>query len=274
MVLVLALMSPVLAWNSEGHVLVTEIAWEQLSEPCRRRVVELLRSHPDGAVTTLAQAGVWPDQVRDPSHPFRVHHRQDWHYVDRLIQPPTPGVELKLGGQLLQQLERQVTILGDSNRTRAERALALSWIAHLVGDIHQPLHNSELYDQNFPQGDQGGNRFEVVLGQKPVSLHRLWDSAGGRFLDPPTTQRLKSYGDWFQQAYPPDFFGEALQDLSFHTWSDEGLSLAKQAYATVRLGQPLEREALQQILDTSERRITLAGYRLAFLLERVLLQDR
>jgi hypothetical protein len=270
LLLLLVLVVPVQAWDEEGHVLVSEIAWDQMSEDCRKDVLDILEHHPDSEVRTLGVASIWPDLVRDASHPFREHHRQDWHYKDRLIKDPTAGTQVKLGGQLMEQLERHTKILGDRGRSPAERALALSWITHLVGDIHQPLHNSELYDESFPTGDQGGNLFDVILGEQAISLHKLWDSAGGRFLVTPSPERLRSYQGWFQQAYPPEGFGELLQERRFKAWSDEGLVLAKEVYGDVRLGEPLERDVLQNVLDQTERRITLAGYRLAMLLERTL----
>ena len=247
--------------------MVAQIAWSQLSEPCREKVTDLLRFHPDPQIRTLAQASVWPDKIRDPSHFLRAHSRPDWHYIDRLFRPPPDEIELRLGGQIVTQLEKQTKILGHPERSAAEKAVALCWVAHLVGDIHQPLHNSELYDQNFPTGDRGGNLFKVVLGQESIPLHVLWDSLGGRFLEAPTSLRLKSYERWFRDAHPPETFAERLGEVEFQAWSDEGLALAQEAYVGVRLGEPLGDERLKWVLDVSERQVVLAGYRLGAVLE-------
>jgi hypothetical protein len=38
----------------------------------------------------------------------------------------------------------------------ADKAVAVCWLMHLVGDIHQPLHAVSYYDDDHPKGDRGG----------------------------------------------------------------------------------------------------------------------
>lgn len=37
------------------------------------------------------------------------------------------------------------------------KAIAVAWLFHLVGDIHQPLHTAQLFTIDYPKGDRGGN---------------------------------------------------------------------------------------------------------------------
>ena len=57
------------------------------------------------------------------------------------------------------------------------KAIALAWLFHLVGDIHQPLHTAQLFTVDYPQGDRGGNEICVQVTQtgQPMDLHRFWD---------------------------------------------------------------------------------------------------
>lgn len=263
----LILASPVWAWGAEGHTLVSEIAWERLDPSVQARVKQLLSHHPDARVRTLTEASLWPDLIRDRSHTFHLYHRPEWHYQDRLVKETDLPVMLE--GRLLERLEEQRRVLSDKESSGRAKAVALSWVVHLVGDLHQPLHNSELYDERFPEGDRGGNLYEVVLGREALSFHYLWDSAGGRFLYPPSTDRLLSYRTWFVENHPAASFDELEVD-SFQAWSDEGLALAVEAYGNVPLGEKISTEALESVMDVSERRIVLAGYRLAKLLEEAL----
>ena len=41
--------------------------------------------------------------------------------------------------------------------TDEEKAIYLTWLMHLVGDIHQPLHCAAVFSEQFPNGDKGGN---------------------------------------------------------------------------------------------------------------------
>jgi hypothetical protein len=46
--------------------------------------------------------------------------------------------------------------------------VTLRFLAHFVGDIHQPLH------AGLP-ADRGGNEFKGLYNGKPTNMHRLWD---------------------------------------------------------------------------------------------------
>src|SRR5258707_10011420 len=58
-----------------------------------------------------------------------------------------------------------------------QRAVALTWLFHLVGDLHQPLHTIQLFSREYPHGDRGGNEVCIRLAPEraPLDLHRLWD---------------------------------------------------------------------------------------------------
>jgi len=52
------------------------------------------------------------------------------------------------------------------NENDAERkAIALAWLFHLVGDIHQSLHAAQLFTVDYPQGDRGVNEICVQVAQ-------------------------------------------------------------------------------------------------------------
>ena len=64
------------------------------------------------------------------------------------------------------------------NENDAERkAIALAWLFHLVGDVHQPLHTAQVFTTDDPKGDRGGNEICVRVTQagQPIDLHRFWD---------------------------------------------------------------------------------------------------
>ena len=47
--------------------------------------------------------------------------------------------------------------------------LALKFLIHLVGDVHQPLHCVD-------HEDRGRNELHVRYGGRPTNLHRVWDT--------------------------------------------------------------------------------------------------
>jgi hypothetical protein len=55
----------------------------------------------------------------------------------------------------------------------------LRYFMHVIGDIHQPLHASQLFDDDlFKKGDEGGNLFLInYFSTEDIdNLHKLYDS--------------------------------------------------------------------------------------------------
>ena len=256
---ILLVVQPAQAWWDQGHILVSKIAEDNLDPKTQETLNAILAAHPDYSVQSLSDASLWPDLIKNREHPFHRESRSTWHYKNRPI-----GVSLLSGppqGELVKQLVIQTQILSDTSVPLENRAVALCWVVHLVGDIHQPLHNTALYSHEFPLGDQGGNRFEVRLGQNKISLHAQLDSVGGRFLYPVPSYRLESYRNWFQTRYPSSSWIEEISNLDFQAWSDAGLALARsQVYQELEPNDHLKKDKLQTILDLTERQITPVSY--------------
>jgi hypothetical protein len=49
-------------------------------------------------------------------------------------------------------------------------------LIHYVGDMHQPLHTVTRYAPDFPNGDMGGNLFNLTARDNITELHAVWDS--------------------------------------------------------------------------------------------------
>jgi hypothetical protein len=60
--------------------------------------------------------------------------------------------------------------LGNPSTSKAEKILALKFLEHFVGDLHQPLHAAD-------HNDRGGNQVPVLYGKRtvPDNLHSYWD---------------------------------------------------------------------------------------------------
>ena len=76
---------------------------------------------------------------------------------------------------LTAMVENQRIVATENNPER--KAVALAWLFHLVGDVHQPLHAAQLFTTEYPQGDRGGNEICVRVTQagQPMDLHRFGD---------------------------------------------------------------------------------------------------
>jgi hypothetical protein len=189
------------AWNETGHMTVALIAWRSLDEADRERVGKLLEQHPHYQSILLldrpanvsehewafVRGAVWSDLVRvGPGRPGTVtrYTRPGWHVVylpyvvdedKRSITATThPTRENAFDG-----FAESTKTLGDTQAKAEDRAVALTWIEHIIGDIHQPMHSTQLYSSMFPTGDTGGSNFAVRVDGNVFRLHGYWDGMPG-----------------------------------------------------------------------------------------------
>jgi len=156
-----ALPSPALAWGKTGHRVVAALADAQLSGLARAHVKELL------GVESLDEAATWPDDMRSAPGQFWQKTATPWHYVtlNGIVYDHAPPE-----GDALDALNRYRATLQDPNANIADKQLALRFIVHLVGDLHQPLHVGKCCDK-------GGNEVKVKWFGRDLNLHSVWDSA-------------------------------------------------------------------------------------------------
>jgi hypothetical protein len=154
--------SSVFAWGATGHRVVGEIATRFLD------VKVLVKANTLLAGQSLARVATWPDEIK--SDPTTYQHTFNWHYTTWEINDHDHGQdeETSATGLLLKSIDDLSAVLRDPAATDEQKAFALKFIVHLVGDIHMPLHVGN-------GTDQGGNFCKVTYMGKNYNLHALWD---------------------------------------------------------------------------------------------------
>ena len=155
-----ALPAPAAAWGRDGHWIVCELAYRQLSDDARAEVDRLVDLHPDEE--TFAEGCHWPDTPRK---------RPTEHYVnyDRSTVEVGPLTEPANDPNVVTAIVEDADRLGDRTLPDRERADALLYLGHWVGDVHQPLHVS------FAD-DRGGNGVDKRGTCAARNLHAVWDT--------------------------------------------------------------------------------------------------
>lgn len=163
----LVLSAPVHAWGQLGHRVVAQLAERDLTPAAREEVARLLADQPD---PTLAGVATWADELRGHD-PDLGRRSASWHYVNiaesncRYSAPrDCPG-----GNCVVEAIRTQTAILADPRRSQAERAQALKFVVHFVGDAHQPMHAGYAHDR-------GGNDKQLNFRGRGTNLHAFWDS--------------------------------------------------------------------------------------------------
>jgi len=155
--------SHALAWGSEGHRVIAEIAEQYLDPSTRSQVRELLAIENS---SSLASVSTWADQIRQ-----QRRASAPWHYVDIQIADKTYDAarDCEANNCLIAKLEEFIVVLGDRNADSARKLEALKFVVHLVGDLHQPFHVADNHDR-------GGNEVSVTFNGRKTNLHALWDT--------------------------------------------------------------------------------------------------
>lgn len=157
----LFLPSQAVAWWDYGHETVGRIAWLEISPRTRAEIARLLRQEhllgtPECRVRTIEQAAVWPDCIKQLGDRFR--YASPWHYQNiHICRPFDLASACPDGDCLTAQIERQRERLADRGAPPRARLMALAFLTHLVGDLHQPLQIGD-------RGDRGGNDLRIAYG--------------------------------------------------------------------------------------------------------------
>jgi len=271
------------AWGDEGHEIVALIASHYLEPSVRTQVDALLAGDTSGllADTTLANESSWADRYRDSDRASsRLHYEQTrrWHYIDmeRLApdldaacfgHPALPsGVSASAGPAadcVIDKINQFEAELAARDTSPEERRLALQFLLHLVGDLHQPLHAID-------DADEGGNRKRAsAAGFEAGSLHHYWDTQFVRALG---AEPASVAAALIAQISPSAL--RRWRDGSVEDWARESYGVGQRyVYEPLPAADPSGQYYLSQAYIAAAERavatqLSAAGVRLAALLNR------
>jgi hypothetical protein len=168
---------------------VALIAEKHLTTEAKQMVQMLLSSNPidarlkrycgNATSDLMVDGSTWPDDIRNE------RKNGPWHYIDipRGRHSGTLEEYCGPGSCITQVIDEQRKTLKDRSADAAQRAEALRYLIHFVGDLHQPLHATN-------NGDNGGNCVPVkYFRHEPLpnpfrpehedyspNLHQIWDT--------------------------------------------------------------------------------------------------
>lgn len=266
--------SSLFAWHDGGHMTVAEIAWRKMTPSVRDAALRLVQTGADERTNSFVTAACWADDHKTPKD-------GPWHYRDTFFREDGKKTDLKPDEEnAVWALEKFTKVLGDKSAADADRAQALRFVLHIVGDLHQPLHCVARVTEENPKGDRGGNDFRVLAPEnmepRPRNLHFFWDMAGGLFtkverpMSPEGQAVVSKWADEAETAFPLSRHRETARNLNFDHWTEEGLQLCKKQVYALTPGTVPTPEYQAACQKTAKERIALAGYRLANLLNKLL----
>ena len=242
-----AIPSPALAWGKTGHRVVAALADAQLSGLARAHVKKIL------GVESLDEAATWPDDMRSAPAQFWQKTATPWHYVtlNGIIYDRAPPE-----GDALEALNRFRATLQDPNASIGDKQLALRFVVHLVGDLHQPLHAGKCCDK-------GGNDVKVRWFGRDLNLHSVWDSA---LVDEEQLSFTELAAKLQRHTSSEDVL--TWWDINPRDWISESAQLRETVYPVANKKDPkappeLSYAYVYKFTPLMEQRLKQAGVRLA-----------
>ena len=224
--------TPALAWGAVAHAVIGQLAEDALTNDTQlltllrrfrdptqyRQVTEaLLGTEPPVPGQALQILANWPDVHK--REPGMLPSDDQRHYINLPLTAHYNRTQYCADGVCsIETLLAQRAVLANRQAPLPQRAVALAWVAHLIGDMHQPLHAGKAEDR-------GGNltcvawmgepsRLETVDGKTSctgANLHAVWDSqlieAMTGFVHPDDApalaQQLRPWWQRVRAAEPP-----------------------------------------------------------------------
>lgn len=305
LILMTAFNVPSYGWNKLGHMAVAFIAYRNLTPAVREKVNKLVKMNPeydvwikelpantsdeDKDMMAFMIAATWPDRLRsrklhpeitdDGSEPTNPNAGQNIGYADHLLHRywHFKDVPFSLDGTTEDPPEinavSRIAIFRKvlaSNEPDELKSYDLMWLAHLVGDLHQPLHCTSRFSKRQKNGDRGGNSVKICISATSCNgnLHAFWDDALG--TSDKTTTAVK-----VGQKLPKPR-AQAAANLDVDSWVEASFNSAKSvAYRNPPIKTGAGKSTITQkyrdaVGSLSEKRMALAGARLANILNNEL----
>jgi hypothetical protein len=254
------------------------IAYRRLPPATKVTVDELLTHHPAAAkwdadrakhegalepgLDRFLRASTWPDAIKFKKG---VNSHASWHYTDYPLRGPASPFEASLDKHdLLEGMRENESVLRDASASPEARAVALSWLIHLIGDLHQPLHCATLVNAAHPTGDGGGNDTVIVIDGRHLKLHTFWDGLLGKSRKPSDAQRLAVELEAARAGPIPAGFDA-------RAWTLEARTIAQtvaypRAVWDADNAVEVDEGYIKSVRVIAEQQVALAGRRLAVML--------
>ncbi|MEJ6487800.1 S1/P1 nuclease [Nostoc punctiforme UO1] len=298
----LILQNPAFAWNKAGHMVSGAIAYSELKQNHQKvieKMVAILKEHPEYSKfeqqwNSLKQSNIsaenknlylfmWAAKWADEARGNQTFDHPTWHYINFPYQPGSSSnsIPRQIPGEenIIFAFQKNLDIVQSSATSNSEKAVAICWLFHLLGDVHQPLHTTKLITDQYPEpeGDRGGTRFYIRVkpDSQTISLHKFWDDL---ILGSENFQTVRNTATKIRADYQRSKLPE-LRETKFDNWAKvESFNIAKQkAYLNGKLsgssdksdGKVLPQNYAATAKPIAERRMSLAGYRLADVLNKL-----
>ena len=298
--------TPAFPWGCVGHRTVALVALDQLTPRAREMAASLLQGQPadpslrnfcgPSDLPRFVAMSTWADDIRE-----KRKETAPWHFIDVPLGATREHVNdacPAATGCVTSAIRGQLDVLRSDSAGNAQKAEALMFVIHFVGDLHQPLHAAD-------NNDRGGNCVPVAFfDQEPKeshagenfrpNLHGVWDTDLVERID--TEHDPVKFANRLNEEFKTEMNSWKQEAINLEDWVWESHLLAKNvtygnlpqkigteapqpiescaddnhiAKRIYQLHEKIDEHYLQDAAPVIRRQLARAGTRLAMLLNQI-----
>ena len=246
---------PAFGWGQEGHRIVAQIAYDNLTHKARKQVDKLLGDHG------LIYWANWGDEIKsDNIYPQSIS--DGWHFQDL-----NPGMSDSLvadalthypkeGGNLYRALDSLELEMAAERASAINAVHVLRFLTHLHADRYCPMHMAHM-------DDKGGNLVKMKWFGKDTNLHNVWDT---RLIES-QGYSYTEYAAMIQREYK--YMRREIEQKTDEQLLVESYHLTQSIYQYQEIWNGNTYQYIYTWREPMEKQLYIAGLRLAQVLNRL-----
>jgi hypothetical protein len=240
LLMVIARFNPLFAWGNKGHIVVIQVAKNQLHQS----TIDSINFYLNGM--QWETASIWMNDVKKSGN---YDYMLPWHTI---ILPRDRTYVSTESPNVMNRIEYCLSVIKSrALYPRQEVTNAIMVLIHLVGDLHEPLNCG------YPE-DKGGKRAEVDFFGRKTSLYKVWET---EIID------VKNIDQWDGAQINLALTKKEIANMKYgniRDWMDESRSILDSVYAFK--DGTISNEYLAKNKIVISKQLVKAGMRLANLL--------
>lgn len=244
--LMLAIPTTAFGWGQKGHDVTAFIAEKHLT-PATKAVCDKLL---DGKSIVY-----WSNWADNACHTPEYAYTKTWHYRNVDAGYRYDEFPRNEDGDVTTAIKDMYKTLSNPSSSIEEKQLALKFLVHFVGDIHQPMHMGHL-------SDRGGNNVKLKYFFKDKNLHSIWDTD---LVESAHKWTFTEWQDQIDRASDSDM-AAIISSSDPDDWGRETIGYATIIYDSTPAGINISYDYIATWTPVVEQQLLKGGLRLAHLL--------
>jgi hypothetical protein len=246
-----------LAWGTRGHEATTKIAEKHLTPKAKK----LLNKYLDGK--SIVELASWADEYKrelkmeldfEPSNAPRIvlyPHTFEANADCSVFEGVRRGDEWVKNCVVLADEYAKELKANHKSMEPSQRFHKIAMLIHWLGDMHCPAHI------RYPD-DQTSSGYEVMMGDRTIWYHKLWDGILFNWLHPSSRGEAAEAID----TCTPKEIAKIVEG-GLYDWGKDSAT-ASRATRKYRAGAQIDRrEFVEEFAEMHDAQIRNGGYRLA-----------